>query len=112
MQGLNDKAITLDMLNSAKQAVLTYSNACNETSNQNLRSILQRQLQEALETQQQLSQFAQQQGYYKVNETPQQAITQTMQELSQGYNQQQQTQMGSYNQQQRYMSQQYNPYHN
>jgi spore coat protein CotF len=80
---LTEKAITLDMLNGAKQAVMIYSHALNETQNQQLRSVLQSQLTDAINFQQSVAQFAIQQGYYKPHVPPQQLVQQELQEAMQ-----------------------------
>lgn len=83
VKALTEKAITLDMLNGAKQAVMIYSHALNETQNQQLRSVLQSQLTDAVNFQQSVAQFAIQQGYYRPHVPPQQLVQQELQEAMQ-----------------------------
>lgn len=77
---VTEKAITLDMLNGAKQSVMSYSNALNETGNPQLRSVLESQLRDAISFQQSVAQFAIQQGYYSPQVPPQQLVQQDIQE--------------------------------
>jgi spore coat protein CotF len=80
---LTEKAITLDMLNGAKQAVMICSHALNETQNQQLRSVLERQLTDAVNFQQSVAQFAIQQGYYQPHVPPQQLVQKELREAMQ-----------------------------
>jgi spore coat protein CotF len=77
---LTEKAITLDMLQGAKQIVMTYSQALNESQNHQLRSVLESQLRDAITFQQSVAQFAIQQGYYAPQVPPQQLVQQDIQE--------------------------------
>ncbi len=84
---ISEKAIALDLLNGAKQAVQLYAQALNETQNQQLRTVLERQLQDALTFQQSVAQFAIQQNYYTPQAQPQQLVQQDLREAMQVYSQ-------------------------
>jgi len=79
---LTEKAITLDLLNSAKLGVMTYSRAINESQNPQLRSALESQLRDAINFQNSVAQFAIQQGYYSPQVPPQQLVQQDLQEAA------------------------------
>jgi|GEM_PF-3824536 len=79
---LTEKAITLDLLNSAKLGVTTYSRAINESQNPQLRSALESQLRDAINFQNSVAQFAIQQGYYSPQVPPQQLVQQDLQEAA------------------------------
>ncbi|NGQ97066.1 spore coat protein [Brevibacillus sp. SYP-B805] len=77
---LSEKAIALDMLLGAKQLVGSYSRALNESQDQQLRSVLETQLRDAIHFQESVAQFAIQQGYYAPQLPPQQLVQQDIQE--------------------------------
>ncbi|GAA4710786.1 spore coat protein [Brevibacillus fulvus] len=81
--GVSEKTIALDLLNSAKQAVMLYARAINEAQNQQLRNVLEKQMMDAVHYQQSLAQFAIQQGYYQAKMEPMQMVKQNLQEASQ-----------------------------
>jgi spore coat protein CotF len=77
---LSEKAIALDMLQGAKQLVCSYSRALNESQDQQLRSVLETQLRDAIRFQESVAQFAIQQGYYAPQLPPHQLVQQDIQE--------------------------------
>ncbi|WP_134682904.1 spore coat protein [Brevibacillus migulae] len=79
---LTEKAIALDMLNSAKAGVMAYSRAINESQNPQLRAALESQLRDAINFQNSVAQFAIQQGYYSPQVPPQQLVQQDLQEAA------------------------------
>ncbi len=73
---LDDKAITLDLLNTAKQEVASLARACNEAADPKLRQVLAKQLQKAEQSQKRMFDFAKNKGYYNPFSSPGQMLSQ------------------------------------
>ncbi|TYP48174.1 spore coat protein [Thermosediminibacter litoriperuensis] len=80
---IDDRAITLDLLNTAKAEVMAYARAVNEAATPQLREVLAKQLQMAQEAQERVFNFAKKKGYYNANTSPEQMLNSDIQSATQ-----------------------------
>jgi similar to spore coat protein len=64
MAGMSDQVIATDFLISAKSALQNYAIAITEVTSPGLRSILKKQLNDAVDTHEQISKYMMEKGYY------------------------------------------------
>ncbi|WP_041423813.1 spore coat protein [Thermosediminibacter oceani] len=84
---IDDRAITLDLLNTAKAEVMAYARAVNEAANPQLRDVLAKQLQKAQEAHERIFNFAKKKGYYNAYASPDQMLNGDIQNATQLLNQ-------------------------
>ncbi len=75
---LDDRAITIDLLNAAKLDVTSYARALNEAANSDLRNVLAQQLQQAQKAQERIFAYAKNKGFYDPYITPEQMVSQDL----------------------------------
>ncbi|MCG0276708.1 MAG: spore coat protein [Thermosediminibacteraceae bacterium] len=80
---IDDRAITLDLLNTAKAEVMAYARAVNEATNPKLREVLAKQLLKAQKTHERIFNFAKNKGYYNPNVSPDQMLSSDIQSATQ-----------------------------
>lgn len=64
MAGLNDQVITTDFVTSIKSTIQNYSIAITEVTSFELRNILKKQLNDAIKTHEEISEYMMSKGYY------------------------------------------------
>ncbi|MGI5902339.1 MAG: spore coat protein [Desulfitobacteriia bacterium] len=62
---LSDQIITGDMLNSTKMSIKSYAGALTEAASPQVRDLLKRQLDDAIESQEKIFRFMEKKGWYK-----------------------------------------------
>jgi similar to spore coat protein len=75
---LDDRAITIDLLNAAKLDVTSYARALNEAADSDLRNVLAQQLQQAQKAQERIFAYAKNKGFYDPYITPEQMVSQDL----------------------------------